>query len=93
MEKNKKQPTCIRITRIYFKTLKQLIFLPVRKIKKLRNKDFSNKTSCFSESIKSCSGCGCFLCLLYFLGCVVVWAWHIHWAFGVLILLFILGIR
>ena len=40
-----------------------------------------------------CAGCGCAIVLLIIGFSVVSWAWNIHWLFGLLMLLFILGIR
>lgn len=36
------------------------------------------------------TGCGCSIVILWGIIASVVWAWHIHWLFGILLLLFIL---
>ena len=42
---------------------------------------------------EGCAGCGCFLIFAIIIFNIIAWAWGIHWAFGVLLLLFILGVR
>lgn len=37
-------------------------------------------------------GCGCLIIFLLVFGKIVLWAWHIHWFFGVLMLLFLLAL-
>lgn len=49
----------------------------------------NNNDGCLS----GCAGCGCFLIILWVVLCIVSWAWHIHWLFGLLMLLFLLGLR
>lgn len=42
---------------------------------------------------EGCAGCGCAIVLIVILFNIVSWAWGIHPIFGILLLLFILGIR
>ena len=49
-----------------------------------------NKESGCSEIVV---GCGCGLVVLFFICKLVGWAWSIHWLFGLLVLLFIFGIK
>ena len=37
-------------------------------------------------------GCGCLIVFLIVFGKAVLWAWHIHWLFGILLLLFIISL-
>ena len=39
------------------------------------------------------TGCGCLIFAACIIFMIVSWGWHIHWLFGVLLLIFILGIR
>ena len=54
------------------------------------NEDKNKSTNAF---IEGCMGCGCFLIIAFIIFSAVSWAWGIHWAFGLLLLLFVLGIR
>ena len=36
-------------------------------------------------------GCGCAIVIIYLICSAVGWAWGIHWLFGLLLLLFLLG--
>jgi hypothetical protein len=50
-------------------------------------------TTSTNDNMEGCAGCGCAIILLIIGFSVVSWAWNIHWLFGVLMLLFILGIK
>lgn len=89
----KKKPTCVRIIIIYFKTLKQVFFLPYRKFKRFKKNfkkvNFSSEGGCITEALSGCFGCGCIILILWCALSMVSWAWHIHWLFGVLMFLLV----
>lgn len=43
--------------------------------------------------LAGCAGCGCLIVILFLVFSVVSWAWHIHWLFGLLLILFLLGLK
>lgn len=49
------------------------------------NKKYKGRFSDFS-------GCGCSLVIIWGILAAVSWAWHIHWLFGILMLLFLLSL-
>ena len=87
----KKLPACIRLIRIYFKTLKHLILFLPQRIKKLKQINISNEIGCLAEFSKGCLGCGCLFAVLWAISAIISWAWHIHWLFGLLMVFFLLG--
>ena len=44
-----------------------------------------------SDLINGCAGCGCAIILIILAIKLIIWAWHIHWIFGLLIILILLG--
>ena len=49
------------------------------------------KNSGIQDIINGGCGCGCFLVFIWVIISIVCWAWHIHWLFGLLMALFLLG--
>lgn len=50
------------------------------------------KTKQDNGCLEGCVGCGCLIAIIWFIFAAVSWGWHIHWLFGLLILLFLLSL-
>ena len=54
--------------------------------------DGIERKSATDDFVTGCGGCGCGIVIFILFIRAVIWAWNIHWLFGILMFLFLIGL-
>ena len=101
----KKKKSILRKIKIYWKLYKKWVKYQYieydrkqeethkNEIKEIEIPQENKKNNFFEDFTSGCVGCGCLVVIIWGIFTIISWAWHIHWLFGLLVLLLLLGGR